>query len=289
MSSILTLNNAHVANSVKGIGEVTHIFNNAPSGVKPHAMGVVETTVSHCFHNVYAGTTYEPQFGYVPRNTIAYTYAGPGVLTIPEGQYTLEQFAAAVEKAIDDDLGAGAVTVSVAPWSATNPFHGKLVITETNLNQIPFVFINKVNNIAGAPASYLFKQLGLVGPVNTQFTVDVNSSKLTDYPVDLGGPRVIYIHSNTLSEGNSIDSTGNRTNVIENVSLADVPYGGAAHKQISDRHNNLIYYHSPKHLSKVDLYITDGENNRLFVPPNATFDIKLRIYHDENRTNKSSV
>ncbi len=290
MASIITLNNAHVVNSTNQIGTVTHQLNNAPSGIKPYAINVVEVTLSHCFHNVYTGTKMSPGFGEVPRNTVSFSFAGNDyVLNIPEGQYTTDQLVSTMNTLFDSAVGAGIIVVSIAPWTeSTNPFDGKLKVTNT-VGVSDFKITNKVNNIAGAPESYLFKQLGLRGGVNTEFVVSTFADSIMNDQVDLGGPRVVYIHSNTLSKGNSIDSLGNRTNIIESVSLADVPYGGAAHKQINDRHTNMIYYQNSEHLTKIDLYLTDGENNKLNLPHNATFDIKIRSYHGESSANRSSV
>ena len=237
---------------------ITAILNNSPSGVKPHAIGISDVILSHSFPNI---TQYN--------NTLAYEWVGQtsGVATIVPGQYTTDQFIEALNAQMPD-VGSGSQW-SIAPRTESNPFDAKLQFTN----------IDGTGNYIFSP-SPLSSVMGL--PTDEDWIAPINTTTIAPYQSDLGGHRVVYINSKRISQGGAVDTSGRRADIIESVFLGDVPYGGCAVKQVDDRQINMCHYKSEEHMNTIDFFITDSLGRHLSLPPNATFDIKMRTYHSED-------
>ncbi len=286
-SNIHLTNSDHVVTDKKDGGNFTVHLNNSHIGSKPHAVGITSVTIAHHFPNI---NIYQ---------TTLHTYHDNGTpgthdtIVISAGQYTLEQLVDALNVQLQAATNLlGDVSVSIAPRSASNPYDSKIQWTVAAGAVSDFIVIDSKPDITTnygdeTKKNDLFRVLGmerndeLGGHVG--FRIDNGITKIAQHQVDLGGPRFLHIHSRRLGQGNGLTNKGITHNIIETISLANTPYGGAVTKQVDDEKINAIEYDSPQELTSIDVYITDHVMRELPLPMHSVFDLVLRSYHGEGK------
>ena len=83
------------------------------------------------------------------------------------------------------------------------------------------------------------------------------------YPPDLSGINSVYIHSEALSDGSGIDSSKGIINLVDSISLHNIPYGTFAYKQTTDASLSTISYTMPRNLNVIDIRLRDREGKIL--------------------------
>lgn len=162
--------------------------------------------------------------------------------TIPEGQYVTSTFLTALQSAMNTNLVSGTV-----------------VITQTALTQ-------KLNFTFTATTAILYNldDGNLMADASGITTTTAASANIdADSLLFLTGTELMYIHSPELSENHGIDGDFGLIDVLESISLHDVPFGALAYRQNNDDELARIKYASLKNLNKVNINLRDGQGNKI--------------------------
>jgi len=209
-------------------------------------ISVAEIIVPNCFYNISDG---DSKKGNGPANNILlidYSEMKTQIsVTISAGQYNILQLISTLQTAINN---------------AVITFLASVVISRDDItNLLTFTFSN-----AG---TYTFLSISPMAPVlgfisNISYTPTTSIIVMT-YPPDLSGINSVYIHSEALSDGSGIDANKGIINLVDAVSLHNVPYGTFAYKQTTDDVFALINYTMPRNLNVIDIRLRDREGNLL--------------------------
>ena len=210
---------------------------------------VKECTVPNCFYNLSDGTNNGKQ-----NNQMSYSYLNfTNSFAVPPGQYNIDQFMSAL---VFEFLATGHI----------------VVITQDELTQklifnFPAETITIFSNSSIAPVLGVTENLicPLGGPTSPQFTPD------------LSGINAVNVHSAVLGESNGIDGNSGLINLLERVSLHDIPFGSFGYKQNNDNDLAMVSYSQPKNLQRIDIRLRDTQGNILNIGTKK-MSIILKVY-----------
>jgi hypothetical protein len=209
---------------------------------------IKEATVPNCFYNLSNGVGNGKQ-----NNTLGY-FDGPvqQSFEIKQGQYNIDQFITAL---ISGFLSNG-TTVTIVQDELTQ----KLIFTFDNLITI---FAD----------SSMASVLGITSNLRCLPATPTYSY----YPPDLSGINAVNIHSSILAESNGIDGNSGLINLLERVSLHDIPYGSFGYKQNNDSDLAMVSYAQPKNLQRIDIRLRDTQGNILDIGTKK-MSIVIKVY-----------
>jgi hypothetical protein len=209
---------------------------------------IKEATVPNCFYNLSNGVGNGKQ-----NNTLGY-FDGPvqQSFEIKQGQYNVDQFITA--------LIAGFLS------NGTN-----VAIVQDELTQkLIFTFDNLITIFAD---SFMAPVLG----INSNLSCQPATQTYSQYPPDLSGINAVNIHSSILAESNGIDGNSGLINLLERVSLHDIPYGSFGYKQNNDNDLAMVSYAQPKNLQRIDIRLRDTQGNILDIGTKK-MSIVIKVY-----------
>ena len=195
---------------------------------------IKEATVPNCFYNISDGTNNGK------KNDILNYIDGKvnKSLEIIPGQHNIDQFITVLTSAF---LAYGTV----------------VVITQDPITQtLMFNFTTVVTLLYNSPMAPV---IGLTEDLPCVLGVPTHSW----FPPDLSGVNAVNIHSSILGESNGIDGNSGLINLLERVSLHDVPYGSFGYKQNNDSDLAQVTYAQPKNLQRIDIRLRDVSGNIL--------------------------
>lgn len=209
-------------------------------------ISVAEIIVPNCFYNISDGDTKK---GNGPANNILlidYSEIKTQInINIPAGQYNILQLIATLQTTINNALTTYGASVIITRDDITN----LLSFTFSNSGTYTFLSISPMASVLG---------------FNSNLTYTPSTFIITmSYPPDLSGINSVYIHSEALSDGSGIDANKGIINLVDAVSLHNVPYGTFAYKQTTDDAFALINYTMPRNLNVIDIRLRDREGNLL--------------------------
>lgn len=94
------------------------------------------------------------------------------------------------------------------------------------------------------------------------------------YPVNLIGPKTVYVKSEKLALGHSIVPSGNIDSVFTFIHL-DMPFGCVCHRTIHERYSDSLFFPSEVDCNTIDIKLVDEYDMQLELPSN--FDIQLQL------------
>lgn len=195
---------------------------------------IKEATVPNCFYNISDGVNNGKQndiLNYIDAKVNKSLYVIPG-------QHNIDQFITALTAAF---LANGTV----------------VIITQDPITQtLLFNFTTVVTLLYNSPMAPI---IGLTQDLPCVLGVPTHSW----FPPDLSGVNAVNIHSSILGESNGIDGNSGLINLLERVSLHDVPYGSFGYKQNSDSDLAQVTYAQPKNLQRIDIRLRDTQGNIL--------------------------
>ena len=196
----------------------------------------------------------------------------PHLVTIPEGNYTITEFVAALKLALDTSGGAGVYTVTYSSVTM------KLTISTTQVFNFDFG-----TNTYTSP----HQEMG--------FSIGVSQSGagniLTSFAIMVTGPNYLYVNSTRLgslielylpASGNSTVRSGNDGPQIAKIPVTAQP-GGVMYWQDPDpmKWFNLENLAS---LSEIDFYLTLGSNPRPIDFNGQGFSLKIGVIENAAST-----
>lgn len=183
---------------------------------------------------------------------------GPYTLSIPAGQYDVNQFAQAIEDAINASLSVGSVAVA---------------LISTVDQRLQFTFTGNTGQLIFADTT-MWKQLGLTADTVLGAVIE------TDAYVNLLGTVEAFLHSRVLTVGKLID--GNGTFSVTDIVPIDVPFGSSVFlKNFTEETHKIQYYpyESDRTLRQIDVKLRDVYGNLLEIGPNFEMVVVLQAYH----------
>lgn len=196
---------------------------------------IKEATVPNCFYNLSDGTNNGKQ-----NNQMSYSYLNfTNSFAVPPGQYNIDQFMSAL---VFEFLASGHI----------------VVITQDEITQ-KLIFNFSAHTITIFSNSSIAPVLGLTENLICPLGVPTSAQ----YPPDLSGINAVNIHSSIMAEGNGVDGNFGIINLLERVSLHDIPFGSFGYKQNNDSDLATITYAQPKNLNRVDIRLRDTQGNIL--------------------------
>jgi hypothetical protein len=206
---------------------------------------VKEVIVPNAFYNISDG---DKAKGNGPANNVLILeskISGPITFVLPAGQYNILQLISTLQTV----MNLGLITIG-----------DSVVITRNDItNLLTFTF--GIGNLAFNSNSSMAKVLGFFDSV--AFGPPGTTVYTMPYPPDLSGINSVYIHSDALSDGSGIDASKGIINLVESVSMHNVPYGTFAYKQNMDAEFCTINYTAPKNLNVIDIRLRDREGSLL--------------------------
>jgi hypothetical protein len=207
-------------------------------------ISIAEIIVPNCFYNISDG---DVKKGNGPANNVlifSSILTGNLTVTLTAGQYNILQLIAFLQSNMDTALAPYGINVVINRSDITN-----LLSFAFSAESWTFYGFSSMSSVLGF--------IDDVGPYNSSSTV------LLPYPPDLSGINSVYIHSEALSDGSGIDANKGIINLVDAVSLHNVPYGTFAYKQTTDDAFALINYTMPRNLNVIDIRLRDREGNLL--------------------------
>ena len=208
-----------------------------------------------------------------------------GYVDIPVGQYDINTIIPVLENAVN-------VTGFTPPYPEPLTVTLNAILPEGRLevtlgaplsNQLEFTTLSELaadfkvqsslNELIGGTAYQdVAIPAGQVGPV--------------PFPnvVNLAGRKAVYLTSNNIASGNSVDSSGYSTDVIGVLPLGDVQYGQNATGAPTHPQNSIINYSSSDsqdnsfNIDASTFIITDSQGQQLDLPDNQEVTILFRIF-----------
>ena len=199
---------------------------------------VKDIIVPNAFYNIRSST------GEVNNTLLIKEGANPdAIVTVPEGQYTIAQLMVELKTQIDAALtGGNVVTITQDP----------------NTLLLTFVFSLTATLIYAAADPHLFADaIGISDDSTSALSV------VSNYPPDLSGYNIVYVHSQDISQYHGVDGDFGLISLLENVSFHDVPYGFWGSRQNSDSELALIQYEQPTNLNRIRIVLRDSKGNKL--------------------------
>jgi hypothetical protein len=194
---------------------------------------VKEATVPNCFYNISNGINNGKQ-----NNTLNYKAIDMGLsatITMPEGQYNIDQFMATL----------------IALFAAQGRV---VVITQDDITQ-KLIFNFVIQTTIHESPSTMAPVIGITSDLTCLAGVNTFSM----FSPDLSGINEVNIHSSAIAEAHGIDSNTGLISLVERVSLHDIPYGSFGYKQNNDNELATIFYEQPRNLNRLDIRLRDGQ------------------------------
>ena len=187
-------------------------------------------------------------------------------ITIPVGQYNVDNLATELKTKLDAQLVFGTtvvITRSSITYKYTFTFSG--AVSPANNNVIFYQDTSTIRDV-----------IGLLQTTNPASNIIV-----MDTVFNLKGIEIVQVHSPDVGEMHGLDagSTG-YISLVETVSLATTPFGSVAHRQNNDDELAMILYEQPKNLSRIKITIRDEQGIKLTLPDNAHVSVMLKIFFD---------
>ena len=188
----------------------------------------------------------------------------PIVITVPIGQYNVDQLIVELKTQIDAKLAGGAV----------------VAITKSDtLYNLTFTFSGAVvpgNNLIVISIDSTLKDIIGLTQTNSSASIITMGNPYNLRPLDF-----VQVHSKEIAQMHGLDGGANGyISLVETVSLGEAPYGGVAHRQNSDDELALIMYEQPRNLSRVNIVLRDEQGTRLNLPSNAYVTVIIKIFFD---------
>jgi len=187
------------------------------------------------------------------------------IVTVPVGQYSIDQLIVQLKASIDSKLIDGAiVTITKHPTLYNLVFTFSGAVSPAN-NTITF-----------------FKDPSLICDV-IGLTTDVGPSTVLSMPspFNLKGVEYVQIHSPQVAEVHGLDGgASGYISLLETVSLAETGFGTIAHRQNNDDELAMLLYEQPRNISRVGIVLRDESGVRLQLPDNAYITVILKIFFD---------
>jgi len=210
---------------------------------------IKEATVPNCFYNISDGTGNGKQNNQLIYNDSKFTNS----FNMPPAQYNVDQFMSALEF---EFLASGHI----------------VNITQDPLTQ-KIIFNFPAESMTILSTSSISPVLGITQ--NLVCPLGVPTS--TQYPPDLSGINAVNIHSSILGESNGIDGNSGLINLLERVSLHDIPFGSFGYRQNSDSDLAMVSYAQPKNLQRIDIRLRDTQGNILDIGTKK-MSIVIKVY-----------
>jgi len=197
---------------------------------------IKEVIVPNAFYNISNGNVEE---GNGPANNILILKSGDQEfkIEIPSGQYNIIQLIATLEEKINAVIAPNYTTIQ------RDEITNILTFTITG-SSFSFSLSSSIKNVLG-----FTKEI-------TNDPINVNNY-IMQYPPDLSGINSVYIHSSAISDGSGIDASAGIINLVDSISMHNVPYGTFAFKQNNDSELCAINYLMPRNLNVVDIRLRD--------------------------------
>jgi len=209
---------------------------------------IKECTVPNCFYNLSDGTNNGKQNNLLTYNDskIAQSFS------VTPAQYNVDQF----------------ITALIAGFLSNGDV---VVITQDDLTQkLIFNFTQSTTLFVSSPMAPV---LGLTDNLICLAGVPTSAQ----FPPDLSGVNAVNIHSTVLGESNGIDGNSGLINLLERVSLHDIPFGSFGYKQNNDNDLAMVTYAQPKNLQRIDIRLRDTQGNILNIGTKK-MSIILKVY-----------
>lgn len=218
-------------------------------------ISIIESIVPNSFYNISDGST-DGGNGPENNNLILERKVGiPLSITIAAGQYNVIQFISSLQSAINLMLIGDSV-----------------VITRNDItNLLTFTFL--VGTYTFSNLSSMAHVIGFIDSVSVGPQV-----YMMPYPPDLSGINSVYIHSEALSDGSGIDASKGIINLVDSISLHNVPYGTFSYKQTTDADLATISYTMPRNLNVIDIRLRDREGKILNIGTKK-LTIVIKMYY----------
>lgn len=186
-------------------------------------------------------------------------------ITIPVGQYNVDNLATELKTQLDAQLVFGTtvvITRSSTTYKYTFTFSG--AVSPANNNVIFYQDTSTIRDV--------------IGLLNTN---PASNIIVMDTVFNLKGIEIVQVHSPDIGEMHGLDAgaTG-YISLVETVSLATTPFGSVAHRQNNDDELAMILYEQPKNLARIKITIRDEQGVKLTLPENAHVSIMLKIFFD---------
>jgi hypothetical protein len=187
------------------------------------------------------------------------------IVTVPTGQYTIDQLITQLKASIDTKLIDGVIVT---------------ITKGATLFNLIFTFSG-----AGTPANNsvtFFKDPSLIADL-IGLTSDVGPSTVLTMPApyNLKGPEYIQIHSPQVAETHGLDGgASGYISLLETVSLANTGFGTSAHRQNNDDELAMLLYEQPRNISRIRIVLRDESGVRMVLPDNAYVTVILKIFFD---------
>jgi hypothetical protein len=209
---------------------------------------IKECTVPNCFYNLSDGTNNGKQ-----NNLLTYNDSkNAQSFSVTPAQYNVDQF----------------ITALIAGFLSNGDV---VVITQDELTQkLIFNFTQSTTLFVSSPMAPV---LGITEDLICLAGVPTSAQ----FPPDLSGVNAVNIHSAVLGESNGIDGNSGLINLLERVSLHDIPFGSFGYKQNNDNDLAMVTYAQPKNLQRIDIRLRDTQGNILNIGTKK-MSIILKVY-----------
>ena len=187
------------------------------------------------------------------------------IVTVPVGQYSIDQLITQLKASIDIKLIDGAtVTITKHPTLYNLIFTFSGAVTPTN-NNVTFF----------SDPSLIADSIGLTSDVGPSSVLSMPS------PFNLKGPEYVNIHSPQVAETHGLDGgASGYISLLETVSLAETAFGTIAHRQNNDDELAMLLYEQPRNISRIGIVLRDESGVRMVLPDNAYVTVILKIFFD---------
>lgn len=177
-------------------------------------------------------------------------------VVIPEGQYTISTFMAAIQSGMNAVLVSGTVAVS------QNSLTQKIEMVYTGTSAIMY---NKDDG------NLLADSMGV-------FTTSADTANYTaDYPPNLSGYQLLNVHCKQISRNGSMASSSGLINAIETISFHNTPYGAYANRTNDSDTFNINLYDTVNNIQRLDIRVRDLQGNLIDIGTKKVY-ITLRCY-----------
>lgn len=187
------------------------------------------------------------------------------IVTVPVGQYSIDQLITQLTASIDTKLIDGAtVTITKHPTLYNLVFTFTGAVTPAN-NDVTFF----------SDPSLLSNEIGLTSNVGPSSVLSMPS------PFNLKGVEYVQVHSPQVAETHGLDGgASGYISLLETVSLAETSFGTIAHRQNNDDELAMLLYEQPRNISRIGIVLRDESGTRLSLPDNAYVTVILKIFFD---------
>jgi hypothetical protein len=220
--------------------------------------------IPNMFYNVYGPTT------------ILYLLPGPRLI-IPAGLYDLPQLCAAVtnEAKAQNLLDPLFPPIVLTPTLVSAGVYKVVLSTTSPTQAVSLLGIQNIRDTYPEVFRSMNEILGL-GIYGTAPVIGVLTTTL-EYTPALFSPQRVYLTSDRLAFGKSIDAGSLTQSMFASVSLAGLPFGGYASHETPDSSLFTFWFREPRELQAIDIKIYDAYGDVLELPINAHVDVVVVV------------